>query len=1123
MVKAILFSAYSPNSQYKSQFMYSIVCSHLYLICYVSLLSDLTLKHINAMKVILPCFDIWPLKNNTFVLCFTSLQDCSSAEVTPDGSCPACKKKGLIRGLRIYHISFEESIFLCENPQCIYPLGFEPLSSIIIPTDKKDSPSQGTCRKRKSSDTSLVTSAVPQHLKLTRTDNLIENEKAFKPDLAPKCNGDNLFGTRSGQPDFPEASQPNFNSATESVEQQMDMKMAAQGSSPEIFSVQAQLLSDPEIGSSLSQILHQDKPSRPEPLWLQWRNVYALCWLDCILSALVHLETLKMILSGSVLENVSVIQSLFAKYNEATALVNTCQRGECVSEVPLDVLSRAESHLNEIRNTIFVQLQPQLKCKLGNKESPVFAFPLLLKKDPQTEKLFLHSYSWKFECSQCGYQVNDRCQKTLTTFTNIIPEWHPLKAVHTGPCNNCHRKSQRREMVLENVSSVLMMHFVEGLPRSDLETYSFQFQGDSYQVTAVVQYQEEARHFITWISDSDETWLECDDLKGSYSRRHKIFGVPPSEIHIVIWERKPPQLTNGLDSQLESEVATNVPLLKAQSNSPFKYADGKAGGNAPLIYHTDDNLNAHTNETQNLIANNKSNLLCGLENLANGDVVTLTLVQVPLDSEGKPLDESPAVENNMTVRTDTSQLHDPGGVKVSPTTSERDVAGKECKLLENGSIPLHQGQPNNASNMLITPVVSLSNSHYSPEMLPVQGAEPEVPIKDSSSLDTANQENKSSRTKAGNSVQIAHSTVEHWREATANSQASAASSPSSYSHSAPKNGTKPFTGSWVKGLLERSHPLMPKSLLTYNNTEICKKPVKKETRFTSLGRQASHFHGFQAKHSKNQREKLTERALDSSHKSAPPSSPTLFARPPIEKHHIVGSKRTVVESAGSLVALGNQIGPKPSHNKTKSFTSAENVEESSVTIAHRLRLQLQQQLKAKKEKLASLDKVAKAQVRNRRSPKKRMKDQSQLQSQKESDSLQSLLNALQHQIDVEDSKSVNSLSTSMSQCSSSSFDDILSELLSPTTSVASLELPQEEECGYGAQEINHDHNYHSPVKENGYEDHTNLSLKSSPKKLDFESPTKQFSLEELLPSSMLNSIMADTQDLHHFDETLLAW
>lgn len=31
----------------------------------------------------------------------------------------------------------------------------------------------------------------------------------------------------------------------------------------------------------------------------------------------------------------------------------------------LDVLPKAESHLNEIRNRMFTQLQPQLKCELG--------------------------------------------------------------------------------------------------------------------------------------------------------------------------------------------------------------------------------------------------------------------------------------------------------------------------------------------------------------------------------------------------------------------------------------------------------------------------------------------------------------------------------------------------------------------------------------------------------------------------------------------------------------------------------------------------------------------------------------------------------------------------------------
>ncbi|KAK9402372.1 SUMO-specific isopeptidase USPL1 [Crotalus adamanteus] len=263
----------------------------------------------------------------------------NSAEVTPDGYCPACKKIGLMRRIRKYHINFEESMFLCENPQCIYPLGSASLSTIIIPSDAK------------------------------------------------------------------------------------------------------------------------------------------------------------------------VIQSLLTKYNEAAVVVNTCQRDELTSEVPLDVLSRAETHLNEIRNTVYVQLQPLLGCKLGEEESPVFAFPLLLREDRHIENLFLHSFSWKFECLQCGYHTNNSCQRTMTTFTNIIPEWHPLNAVHVAPCNKCNHTSQRRKMVLEKISSVLMMHFVEGLPHNNLMAYSFQFQEYSYQVTAVVQYQK-AQHFITWILTSDGIWLE---------------------------------------------------------------------------------------------------------------------------------------------------------------------------------------------------------------------------------------------------------------------------------------------------------------------------------------------------------------------------------------------------------------------------------------------------------------------------------------------------------------------------------------------------------------------------------------------------------------------------------------
>ncbi|XP_062983060.1 SUMO-specific isopeptidase USPL1 isoform X2 [Elgaria multicarinata webbii] len=964
-------------------------------------------------------------------------------------------------------------------------------------------------------------------------------EQTSKPDFAPKCNENDMFGTQSGQPDFSQASLPNLYSAAESVEQKMGLEMAAQESLPEMSSVQTQPYSDSEIGSSVSQILHQDKQSLSEPLGLQWRNAHALCWLDCIMSALVHLETLKMILTGSDSENTSIIETLFAKYNQVTALVNTCQRDNCVSEVPSDVLSRAESHLNEVRNLIFDHLQPHLKCKLGEEESPVFAFPLLLRKDPRIDKLFLHAFSWKLKCLQCGHQVSERCQKTLTTFTNIIPEWHPLNAVHIASCNNCNHTSQRRQMVLEKIPSILMMHFVEGLPHTDLMAYSFHFQEDSYQITSVIQYQKDAKHFITWTLNSDETWLECDDLKGPYCRRHKSFGVPPAEVHIVIWERMPPRETSELDLQLRSGEAVNVALLKARPKSPVKSLNDEAVDNTSFLCYSED-MNEHTNEAQNLDSNYKSNLPWGLQNVAEDDVITLNLVSVPLDSEGKPLENCHTVENKLIAQTGTSQLQDPGQIYVHPVTSGGNIAGNECKLLKKTSASLHQGQPNTTNNTLIMPAVPLSNSSYSPEALLVEGAEHEVNpglVKDSS-LHLVNHPQKIGRKNSGNSIKEMPTIMER---TAINSQVSAPSTPSNTSQSLYKNEMKSSGASWVKGLLGKYPSFMPKSISTYNKAESSEKPIKKEASSNSLVKHAVHFRGFQPKCSKKSIKKIT---LDSLHKSLPPtsSSTSLFESIPIKTPTTNGRRGAVNKKADSLGTFDKQIQPQRSHNEKKKTVSFENVEKSTVDKAHQLRLKLLQQLKAKKEKLASLDKLAKTEVKNRCSPNKTKKDQSQLGSQKENESLQSLLNALQHQIDVEDSKSVNSPSTNMSQCSSSSYDDILSELLSPATTIASLEIPQEEECRYlemggsspkfpvpnekliGAQDTAHDHNYHSPIKENGYEGHTDLLIMKSPlKKLNFESSAKQDILDELLSCSMLNSIMADTDDLHHFDETLLTW
>lgn len=46
-----------------------------------------------------------------------------------------------------------------------------------------------------------------------------------------------------------------------------------------------------------------------------------------------------------------------------------------------------------------------------------------------------------------------RVLKTLPSFTNVAPNWHPLHAVHMAPCNVCYKNNQRRTMMLDRWES----------------------------------------------------------------------------------------------------------------------------------------------------------------------------------------------------------------------------------------------------------------------------------------------------------------------------------------------------------------------------------------------------------------------------------------------------------------------------------------------------------------------------------------------------------------------------------------------------------------------------------------------------------------------------------------------
>ncbi|NWV53155.1 USPL1 isopeptidase, partial [Daphoenositta chrysoptera] len=1061
-------------------------------------------------------------------------KNCNPVETTAHEYCPVCKEKGQIQGLRTYRLNFQESIFLCENPQCIYPLGYKPLNSIITSTGSENHQGPSTQKKRKLCDTSDF-SAVESDPKKARTKNVLIVEHTINADSAVKCYQNSACIPKASLHDVLQNDQQNPGSHVGSCMPKVDFETTTktnnyQESPPKISSPKTQLLPNSEFLSTASEIsLKEDKGStNNRDLCLQWRNIDNLCWLDCILSALVHLETLKFALAEENNNGKCLLQKLLTKYNQASSLLNTCK----TSKVK-DVLPKAESHLNEIRNVMFTQLQPQLRCELGNTENPVFALQLLLQLDQQTEKLFLHSFSWKFECVCCGHKYQDRLKKTLTTFTNIIPDWHPLNAIHIGPCNNCGDTSQRQQMILEKVPSILMLHFVEGLPHNNLEKYSFQFEEDTYQITSVVQYRTDKKHFISWSMNPDGTWLECDDLKGPYCKRHKRFEVPPSEIHIVIWEKKASHVPEELNSQFQSKNSEDFPLNNVQSNSTVLHGGFDNPVSKTPAEHCKEDSVRTPEKKQQRVAEDESSVDHGLENLADGDLVTLMLKEVLVDSEDKSLPNGWMVGDNLADGWGTPQQQEPAFSLSTPYPGEfagtSPAMNNKALLHENSSIclPLEELNPVN-----ITPPVPKKHDPDSSDSSPSQTNDRTNLANREHGLNSELLLNKNllaveNTIQKSPDLKDASKTVVNSRVASS----SGANNSVQPSHKDKKGG---FVGSWVKKLLNKNTSFMPSSASALKNERSCKTPsVQKisEVRLPIKG--ASNFGGFQSRSTKKTTE--TPKLLaPQSNKSNPLSNFKGFSQstclPTV--NHTTTAGPTWSKSGSTLGTSGKvtQI-LSPGYNSGKA-------EESDSDKTKKLRLKLLKKLNAKKKKLASLDRLAVEQVKQEKPVSGDVSTPSQTESQNDSELLQSFLRELQYQIDVTGNESKFTANPVPGCTGHSNTDEILAELLSPTSTVASLEAPKsEDECMYmemvdssvativpdqntgvpQAAVTSEDHNYYSPVKD------TNLELdainKHSVKKLSFESPTRDDILEDLFSISAPSSMAGDI-DLPHFDETL---
>ncbi|NWX24669.1 USPL1 isopeptidase, partial [Aegotheles bennettii] len=1045
--------------------------------------------------------------------------------------CPVCKEKGQIQVLRTYRINFQESIFLCENPQCIYPLGYKPLNSIITSADSENHQVPSTHKKRKLCDTSDF-SPVESHPKKARTNDVVNIAHTINTDPVVKCHQNHLCTLKSRLHDVLQNDLQKPSNNVESCVQKVDFETSTsnyQESPPQISSPRTQRLPNSELCSTSETLLKDDKAStKNTDLYLQWRNAHDLCWLDCILSALVHLETLKFAPAKEYNDGKCLLQELLTKYNQADVLLNTCKRSKVK-----DVLPKAESHLNEIRNRIFTQLQPRLKCELGKKDSPVFALPLLLQLDQQAEKLFLHSFSWKFECVCCGYKYQNRFRKTLTTFTNIIPDWHPLNAIHVGPCNNCRDRSQRRQMVLEKIPSILMLHFVEGLPHNNMKNYSFRFEGDTYQITCVVQYQTDKKHFITWSLNSDGTWLECDDLKGPYCKRRKGFEVPPSEIHIVIWEKKTSHVSEELNVQIQSKNIEDFPLNNVQSNSTVLHCGfDNTVDKIPAEHCKEDSVRT-PDKKQQWVAEDESSVHHGLEDLAHDDLVTLMLEEIRVDSEGKSLLNGQTVENNLVVEMGTLQQEEQAFSSNTPYTGE--FAG--TSLAVNNACALHE------NSGICLPLEELNPANTTPSVPKKHEPDPSDSSLARRTDDRTNLPNREQGLNSELQLNKKLSPVENIMQKSpdlkdaskivVNSQVANSSAANNSFQPSHKDQKRGFVGSWVKKLLSKNTSFMPSSASALKNERSCRTPsMQKISEVWLPVKGASNFGGFQSRGT-NKTESPKSLAPQSNN-----TNPSSKFRGFSQSACLPTASHTTIEGptwskSGRMLGTSGKVTPfrSPSHNSGKA-------EESDSDKTKKLRLKLLKKLNAKKKKLASLDRLAVEQIKHEQPGSGDVSTPSQTASHSDSELLQSFLRELQYQIDVADNESEFS-ANSLSGCTShSNSDEILAELLSPTSTVASVEAPKsEDECMYmemvdssvatsASDEkpsvphvamMNKDHNYYSPVKDSSAELHT--VSKPSVKKNGFESPMREDILEDLFSISAPSSMAGDI-DLPHFDETL---
>uniref|UniRef100_A0A672F6B8 Ubiquitin specific peptidase like 1 n=1 Tax=Salarias fasciatus TaxID=181472 RepID=A0A672F6B8_SALFA len=567
------------------------------------------------------------------------LEKVSGARAASLEYCPWCAAKGSTYALRSYHVNLQESITLCTNPQCLFPLVTRPLEDVLASLEPVES-TVGTKRKTTLEEEDELIKPATKRLRSTPQDAAsvpvgAEENGAASGQHAPTLIDDEKIN--GSQTEYPVSEATERKSRVNGTDAEEDSVSVAQEEGPALNACLVSFVrsseglqtddgvdaaaSPPCEGKDLSRVPLTEELV-PIPNQLFWKNSDSLCWLDSLLVALVNCKSLK---NCKPLDEPrqSAVWRLMKAYEDICVAVQAHQT-ESGEFQQRDVHSCIFNIF--LRMSVFKALEPKLRCKLGQRETPVFAMPLLLSMDSWAECLFQAAFCWEFKCGS----------KTISTCTNLMPDWRPLHAVHTAPCSVCRSRNQKRTMKLVRLPPVFALHFVEGLPRDDVGAYSFDFQGKHYSVTTIIQYDQRLKHFVTWIRRSDGSWLEYDDLKHPVCQTHEKLPVPAEQLHVLFWEAE-----ESNDSGACSPSSTSVEAPPSESQGAAMLNGGNSRAEDPdrsfSATHNDTDIvrALSTSDAEGDTSLGASTLLDAFEGLSHTDIITLTLVDLNAESDTK--------------------------------------------------------------------------------------------------------------------------------------------------------------------------------------------------------------------------------------------------------------------------------------------------------------------------------------------------------------------------------------------------------------------------------------------------------------------------------------------------------